>query len=165
MSIDGRFIDQARRDLATLLALHPELEEDEILRMDMVEGETGAMEMLDELIKVEREARTLQDAVAAEMERLNKRLQRFCDRQSLVRKYMMQLMEAANLRKVERPAATVSISAGRPRVIVTDENLLPEWAWRIKREPDKVKIGKMLTETSEVSGATLSNPEPQLRIA
>jgi hypothetical protein len=49
MSLDGRFVEQARRDLTALLAAHPELEEDEALRMDMAEGQTNAMEMLDEL--------------------------------------------------------------------------------------------------------------------
>jgi hypothetical protein len=116
--VDGRFIDQARRDLTALLAAHPELEKDEVLRLDMAEGQTNAMEMLDELIRVERDARALQDVIAEEMDRLNKRLRRFVDRQRLVRKYMMQLMEAAGLKKVERPAATVSIAAGRPKVIL-----------------------------------------------
>jgi hypothetical protein len=40
--VDARFVDQARRDLASLLSLHPELEEDDVLRQDMIEAETGA---------------------------------------------------------------------------------------------------------------------------
>jgi phage host-nuclease inhibitor protein Gam len=166
MSLDGRFVEQARRDLTALLAAHPELEEDEVLRMDMAEGQTNAMEMLDELIRVERDARSLQDAIADEMDRLNKRLQRFVDRQRLVRKYMMQLMDAAGLKKVERPAATVSIAAGRPKVVITDETLLGEKFVRIKREPNKEAILKaLLSHENGVFGATLSNSEPTIRIS
>jgi hypothetical protein len=165
MSLDGRFVEQARRDLTALLAAHPELEEDEVLRMDMAEGQTNAMEMLDELIRVERDARSLQDAIADEMDRMNKRLQRFVDRQRLVRKYMMQLMDAAGLKKVERPAATISIAAGRPKVVITNESLIYEDFIRIKREPDKDKIAKALKGGEIIPGTTLSNAEPQLRIS
>jgi hypothetical protein len=164
--VDGRFIDQARRDLTALLAAHPELEEDEVLRLDMAEGQTNAMEMLDELIRVERDARALQNVIAEEMDRLNKRLRRFVDRQNLVRKYMMQLMEAAGLKKVERPAATVSIAAGRPKVILLDAEQLPNRFVRIKREPNREEILKVLKEYGQnVPGATLSNAEPVLRIS
>ena len=165
MQVDGRFVDQARRDLETLLAVHPELEEDDVLRLDMIEGETTALDMLDKLIGAEREAKGLQECVASEMDRLNKRMQRFADRQRLLRKYMMQLMEAANLRKVERPAATVSIANGRPKVVIIDESLIPPAYIRTKTEVDKESIGKTLKAMGEVPGATLSNPEPQLRIS
>jgi hypothetical protein len=165
MSLDGRFVEQARRDLTALLAAHPELEEDYVLRVGMFEGETNAMEMLDELIRVERDARSLQDAIADEMDRLNKRLQRFVDRQRLVRKYMMQLMEAASLKKVERPAATVSIAAGRPKVVITDESQISDRFFRIKREPQKDLIASALKAGALIQGATLSNSEPVLRIS
>jgi hypothetical protein len=59
--VDVRFVDQARRDLASLLSLHPELEEDDVLRQDMIEGETGALELIDKLIEAEREAKFLID--------------------------------------------------------------------------------------------------------
>jgi hypothetical protein len=165
MSLDDRFVEQARRDLTALLAAHPELEEDEALRMDMAEGQTNAMEMLDELIRVEREAKAVQDAIADELDRLNKRLQRFVDRQRLVRKYMMQLMDAAGLKKVERPTATVSIAAGRPKVVIIDESILAEDYLRIKQEPNKELIADALKAGRIVKGATLSNSEPTIRIS
>jgi phage host-nuclease inhibitor protein Gam len=148
-----------------LLAAHPELEEDEVLRLDMAEGQTNAIEMLDELIRVEREAMALQAAIADEMHQLNKRLQRFVDRQRLVRKYMMQLMEAAGLKKVERPAATVSIAAGRQKVVITDEQMIDAVFFRYKKEINKEAIGQAIKSGANVPGATLSNAEPVLRIS
>jgi hypothetical protein len=164
--VDARFVDQARRDLTALLVTHPELEFDDVLCMDMIEGATNALDLLDELIRAEQDARILEERIDVEVGRLKKRQERFFHRRQLVRKYIMQIMEAANLRKVERPAATVSIGAGRPRVIVTDAQSLPDQYVRIKREPDKEALRRSLMLLEEpIPGATLSNPEPVLRIS
>ena len=163
--LDYRFVEQVRRDLAALLADNPELEEDDVLRLDMVEGETNAMELLDQLIQAERDARTLGEAIDLEIARLNKRFTRFENRRMAIRKLMMQLMEAANLKKAERPAATVSIAAGRPKVLITDESAIPPAFTRTKVEIDKESIAKTLKAMGEVPGATLSNAEPTLRIS
>jgi hypothetical protein len=165
--VDARFVDQARRDLASLLSLHPELEEDDVLRQDMIEAETGAIELIDKLIEAEREAKAFHNAIAAELDRLDKRRDRFVERQFAIRKYMMQLMDSAGLKKVERPAATVSIAAGRPKVVITDEEdlfLSPKYV-RVKREPNKEAIADDLKKGWQVPGATLSNAEPVLRIS
>jgi hypothetical protein len=163
--VDARFVDQARRDLASLLSLHPELEEDDVLRQDMIEAETGALELIDKLVEAEREAKALGEGLDAAMARLEKRGDRFARRQIVLRKYIMQIMEAANLRKVERPAATVAITPGRQKVVITDDNALPEDCVRIKREPDKIRIASHLNRGDYIPGATLSNPEPVLRIS
>jgi hypothetical protein len=163
--VDVRFVDQARRDLASLLSLHPDLEEDDVLRQDSIEAETNALELIDKLIEAEREAKFLSEGVAESIEHFQRRRERFDERRTALRKYIMQIMESANLKKVERPAATVSIAAGRPKVVITDESLLPDFAWRIKREPDKEHIALHLKRDGIVPGAAMSNPEPTLRIS
>jgi hypothetical protein len=163
--VDARFVDQARRDLAALLTAHPELEFDDVLCTDMIEGATDALELLDELIRAEQDSRILAERINVEVERLEKRQERFSHRRQLIRKYMMQLMDSAGLKKVERPAATVSIAAGRQKVVITDDNALPEDCVRIKREPDKTRIASHLHRGDYIPGATLSNPEPVLRIS
>jgi DNA repair ATPase RecN len=163
--VDARFVDQARRDLTALLAAHPELEFDDVLCTDMIEGATNALELLDELIRAEQDARILAERIDVEVERLQKRQARFSHRCQLIRKYMMQLMDSAGLKKVERPAATISIAAGRSKVVITDEDALPEDCMRIKREPDKTRIASHLHRGDYIPGATLSNSEPVLRIS
>lgn len=165
MQVDGRFVEQARRDLTALLAAHPELEEDDVLHVDMIEGNTKAFELLDELIRVERSAKILSEATEAEIERLKIRQGRFESRRAILRKYMMQLMEAAGLKKAERPAATVSIAAGRPKVVITEPAELPTDYLRIKTEPNKEAIAEALKAGKYITGATLSNAEPVLRIS
>jgi hypothetical protein len=165
MSLDVRFVEQARRDLTALLATYPDLEQDDVLRLDMIEGETNALELIDLLIAAEREALSLEEAVKILQDRLAIRQARFANRRGAIRKYLMQLMEAARLKKVERPAATVSIAAGRPKVVITDESLIYEDFVRITREPDKDKIAKALKGGEIIPGATLSNSEQVLRIS
>jgi hypothetical protein len=166
MSLDVRFVEQARRDLTALLAAHPELEQDDVLRLDMIEGETNALDLIDLLIAAEREALSLEEAVRTLQERLAIRQARFANRRGALRKFLMQLMEAAGLKKVERPAATVSIAAGRQKVVITNEQLLPDQYVRVKREPDKEALRRSLMLLEEdIPGATLSNAEPVLRIS
>jgi hypothetical protein len=166
MSLDVRFVEQARRDLTALLAAYPDLEQDDVLRLDMIEGETNALDLIDLLIAAEREALSLEEAVKILQERLAIRQARFANRRGAIRKYLMQLMEAAGLKKVERPAATVSIAAGRPKVVITDENELPDYFVRIKKEPNKDAIAKAFKEgRKNIPGAALSNAEPVLRIS
>jgi hypothetical protein len=113
--VDARFVDQARRDLTALLAAHPELEFDDVLCTDMIEGATNALELLDEA----NPGRSKTPCFLAEalMLRLNasKSAKRAFPSLPLLRKYMMQLMDSAGLKKVERPAATISIAAGRSK--------------------------------------------------
>jgi hypothetical protein len=165
MPLDARFVDQARRDLASLLSLHPELEEDDVLRQDMIEAETGALELIDKLVETERQSKYLIEGIGEAIHHFQRRRERFEARRAALRKYIMQIMESANLKKVERPAATVSISAGRQKVVITDEDALPEDCVRIKREPDKTRIGSLLHRGGYVPGAALSNAEQVLRIS
>jgi hypothetical protein len=163
--VDARFVDQARRGLASLLSLHPELEEDDVLRQDSIEAETGALELIDKLIEAEQDAKSLAVGIGTRMDHLAERKTRFENRRVALRKYIMQIMEAANLKKVERPAATVSISAGRPKVVIINEDDLPDYCVRVKREPAKAVIKDLLSGGHVVNGAILSNPEPVLKIS
>jgi hypothetical protein len=163
--VDVRFVDQARRDLASLLSLHPELAEDDVLRQDMIEAETGALELIDKLVEAEQSAKCLAVAIGTQMDHLAERKTRFENRRLSIRQYIKQIMEAANLPKVERPAATVSIVPGRPKVVIIDESLIPPAYHRIKTEIDKAAIATTLKALRDVPGATLSNPEPTLRIS
>lgn len=162
---DMRFIDIARRELQSLLTAHPELSEDDVLRADMVEAETGALELLDNLISAEREACAMMDGTSHEIQRLQRRFERFESRKINLRKYMLQIMEAAGMKKVERPAATVSIAAGRPKVIITDESQIPDYCIRFKREISKEAVAQVLKSGKDMRGAILSNAEPVLRIS
>jgi hypothetical protein len=81
-----------------------------------------------------------------------------------MRNLMLRLLQAAHLKKLEMPEATLSVRLGVPRVVIVDETEIPDEFCRIKKEPDKTKIKAALSEFKPVPGATLSNAEDGLTV-
>lgn len=147
-----------------LLAMYPELAEDEILLVDMLEGSTDLVEFVRMLERRRQEAAALTEAVAMNIDALGARRQRFERREQGIRDLMFKMLQLSHLKKLEMPEATVSVRAGVPKVLVTDEAALPDEYCRIKREPDRAKIKQALSEFKPVPGATLSNAEDTFAI-
>jgi len=53
---------------------------------------------------------------------------------------LAQYMTENTVKRIEMEPVTVSLVRGRERVIIEDEDALPDAYWRVKREPDKAKI-------------------------
>ena len=157
-------IERARAEIRLLLANNPELDHDEVLRIDMLDGETSLNDVIDILLRKIKEAQSLSNAIADEMGLLHDRQTRFEMRALKLRQSIFNLMTDAGLTKIERPRGTVSIAQGRPKVIITDENALPDDFVRIKKEPDKKRIETYLKTGQNVPVAMFSNSEPYLRI-
>jgi hypothetical protein len=157
-------LDQIRQEISNLLLVYPELAEDEILRADMVEGQTKAHDFLRTLEDKRRETRILILGMKAIVDELRERVARIERREEGLRGAMRKVLETANLKKVELPGATLTLRLGPPHVIITDEAVLPEYYWRVKREPNKTLIGAALKAGTTVLGAHLSNAEPVLTI-
>lgn len=157
-------VAEVKAQIGQLLLAYPELAEDEILRADMLEGETDLHAVLRELEQTRQTAATTETALKLYVEELRSRASRFERREQAMRALIFQLMQAAELLKVELPEATLSIRSGTAKTIITDEDRLPNEFVRIKREPDKIKIKAALSNGQTVPGATLSNVEPVLSI-
>lgn len=155
---------QIRQHIDFLLAAYPELGEDDVLRADMIEGETMAFEFMSKMVRRIGESKALADGIELYVKDLRERAARIERRVDGIRALIFKVMEVANLKKAELSEATLSIRAGQPRVILTDETLLTDNYVRIKREPDKTKIKEMLLRGADVAGACLSNSEPSLSI-
>ena len=153
-----------RHQVDGLLAAYPELVEDEVLRLDMIEGSTDLVEFVRRSERQRQDASALTEAIAMNVDALRARAARFERREQAIRDLMFRMLELAHLKKLEMPEATVSVRVGVPKVIVTDEAALPDEFCRIKREPDKGKIKAALAELKPVPGATLSNAEDTLAI-
>lgn len=74
-------------------------------------------------------------------------------------------LDAAGQTKWKSPEFTVSITPGRPGVVITDPAAIPDDFVRIKREPDKTAIGAAIASGNAVPGAELQNSMPSLRIS
>lgn len=156
--------EQVRQQITALLVNNPELNEDEILRADMIEGETEAFEFLRALEAKRREACTLAAGIASTRAELDARLARMERREQSIRALLFKIMSAADLRKAELPEATLSVRNGTPKVIITDESALPQSYLRTKIEPDKSLISAALKSGQHVTGAILSNAEDTISI-
>lgn len=153
-----------RMQIEQLLHDYPELAEDDAAIELALESETDAVEFLRSLERVRRQAVALARANELIVDDLKERIARFERRDEALRRLMFQILQAANLRKMELPEATLSIRAGVPKVIVTDETAIPETFIRIKREPDISGIKATLKDGIPVPGATLSNADDILAI-
>ena len=161
MKLDAQAIQQ---QIANLLLQYSELNDDEVLRADMVEGSTDAHEFLRLVERKRQEAAVMAGALASNIAEMELRQGRFERREKAMRELAFKVMEAADLRKVELPECTMSIVTGKPKVLIFDVTELPEDYFRIKKEPDKTKIKSYLDAGQEVPGAGLSNAEPHLTI-
>ena len=157
---------ELQQQIANLYLQFPELKgDDEILRIDMLEGATSFKELLSVIADAKGEAEELFDGAAIRLENLTKRKGRFVMRAEFLRAMMMKIMQSAGVKKLELPEVTLSVKAGPQRIIGDpDPNLLPDELCRIKREPDRPKIRAALLAGQEVPGLVLSNAEPVLAV-
>jgi hypothetical protein len=162
-SLDPTFVKQ---QIANLKLIHPEIwdDEDGVLLVDMLTAETGVCELLNVVEDKRQNATAMAAGIASRIAELELRLDRYERREEAMRALEFKLMQAAEVKKLELPIATLSIRNGTQKVIVTDDKLLPDVLCRIKREPDKTRIKEMLMGGQTVRGCELSNAEPTIAI-
>lgn len=111
---------------------------------------------------IEQEAHA--EALGALIKQMQSRKARLEMAAQRARDAVFSAMQAAELPRIVAPDMTVSIGKGRPKVIVTDAELIPERFRRVKTEPNLTLIYAAASEGREVPGATLSNPIPTLMV-
>ena len=149
-------IDMLKRTIELLLERYPELKEDEELKADMLEGATDFNETMEKLLRRTQDNIYLSKACQEAERDINDRRKRFDKRIEFGRELMKRLMEAADVRKLEFPTATLSLMNTAPQVVVLNEYEIPDDFMRIKKEPNKILLKEVL-EKMDVPGVTLSN--------
>lgn len=117
-----------RQQIANLKLLCPEAweEGDEQLLTDMLAAETELNEFLAILEDQRQEAAYMAGAIEERVIELETRQKRLMDREVARRHLMQKLLEAADMRKVELPVATLSLRAVAPSVVIECEDDLPD---------------------------------------
>lgn len=161
MHLDAKQVEQ---EIDALLAGFPELAEDEDLRADILEGETGLHEVLSRIVQRAQEAADMASAINARRQALSARESGCKRREEAMRKLAHRLMDRARVRKVTLPEATLSVRAVPPGVQIFDEDVLPDKWWRVKREIDTAKLKDALKGGASIPGACLSNSSETLSI-
>lgn len=144
-----------RQQIAQLRLKYPELEEDpEALELSL-ESETDAVALLDQLIAREAETNSLITGLDIHIAEMKQRSNRLADRQAALRELMFSIMQAAGLPKVERPTATLSIRKGSMKVIVPDDEAVPDRFCEFKRSVSKTKLKEALEAGETLNYAVL----------
>lgn len=144
------------QQITSLLLEYPDLQDDEVLRADMVEGSTELVEFLRRLERARRETEANFEALELVIKDYKLRKYRLVKREEAMRSLAMKLLTAADVEKLLLPEATYSLRNVPPSVVITDESALPDAACKFRREPDKTAIKQML-EIGSVNGASLTN--------
>jgi hypothetical protein len=149
-----------------LEAIDPALLEDERLFADFLESEgSGALDVVDRLIRTAIEAEDFAAQAHVRATEIAEREARYKRRNKALRDTAFALMQALELRKIERPDFSASIAlGGQPSVVVTEPEEIPEQFQRVVRTPDKAAIRLAIGNGETVPGAMLANPALSLRI-
>lgn len=151
------------RDIALELA---EYRDDEELFLDTIDGETDMLDFVDALLIERTHAEALAEAIKAQEARLKARRERIMNRAEAAKRGILAMMQAADIKKLERSLATVSRRAGSVSVQITDEEDLPTQllTQKITYAPDKAAIKAQLEAGETVPGAILRRGDETLTI-
>ena len=153
-------IAEVTRQIDRLIADYPELLEDEALREDMISGSTNLDQVVSRALDHALEAEAMAEAIKARMGFMGDRKARYDRRAEAMRSLILGVMKSANLPKIALPEASISISAGRDSVVITDETALPTQLGTTKWSPDKKAIAEQIKAGVDVPGADIqTGPE------
>lgn len=139
------------------------LDGDDALLIDTIEGETSLFEVIDKLLARMAENRAMVAGTEIATSDLADRKARFEKRVEADRTLIEQAMMVAELQKIERPTATLSLSARAPRAIVDTEADIPAEFFKSPAPAlDKKALTEALKSGRDVPGACLSNAAPSL---
>ncbi len=157
--------DQTRIQVADLLRRYPELQDDEVLKADMLEGASNLNEVLEQLSAAMRDTDTMMEAQTQRIKDIQERRARYEARYESLREMIFDLMQTAELRKVELSEATLSIRSGSQSVMVTDQELIPLKFLKVAPPTvDKAALRDALKAGEQIAGASLSNGAPSLAV-
>jgi Siphovirus Gp157 len=106
------------------------------------------------------------DAAAADaiMDDLKTRRDRFRRAEEIYRATIINAMEAVGITKFPTPQFSLTVSAGKPKVLITEETLIPDDLMIWTKTPSKSAVKQALETYGDVPGAVMSQAPPTLTI-
>ena len=144
-------------------AQDPELDEQTLT--DTVEGLTDLHEILAAIVRAALADEALAAGLKGRIAEMQERLERLQERATKRRQVVKDTMVELDLKKLTAPDFSVSVRPGMPALLVIDEAAVPSIYWE-PREPrlDRQGLLAELKQGAEITGVTLSNPEPVLSV-
>jgi hypothetical protein len=152
------------QQVQALMLEHPDLVNDEDLKADMLLGSTDFYEVIEKIHTNIMHNSALLHGLIDIMDNLNRRREVLRNRVDFQRALIKRLMEVADQKSIDIPAAKISLGKSPAKVVITDEAAIPDEFIRIKRDPNKTAIKEALVGGQDVPGATLSNGGTSLTI-
>lgn len=162
-----RVVGDAMRTLETLRTEHGQvIENDDELLAALAEENVDIPRVLTLLFRGAAEAASLADAAKSRIADQKQRMERFGRDEQSKRDLAQQVMEAVGLKSFKCAEATSGLSVGPAKVIITNEDALPDHlvTVTVTRAPNKAAIGFLLKQGREVDGAMLSNATTVLTV-
>jgi Siphovirus Gp157 len=138
--------------------------DDSQLLADMIEGETDLGRMIERCAEELAAVEGMREGIQAAINRMQDRQERYELQAEKLRAAIRNAMEVAELKKLKTPAATLSIKANPPAVVIVDEELIPKSFVVVSYRIDKLSIKNALKEGFDVPGASLSNQPDSLSV-
>jgi hypothetical protein len=150
--------DEAEAARALLASIRTVIGDDAEAAADAIEGETNLLEAVDAGLDRLAEIEVLRDSIDALVATYKERSSRLDNQSEQIRAALCIAMGAAGVKKLERPAGTLSLRAVPPKAIITSEADLPS-RFFVDQAPklDKKSVLEALKAGEKVNGAELSN--------
>jgi Siphovirus Gp157 len=138
---------------------------DEETLADTVEGLTNLNDIVVAIIRSALTDEALAIGLKGRIAEMQERLERLQDRASKRRQIAKDVMVDLDIKKITAPDFTVSIRPGMPSLLVLDEAAVPSIYWQpVAPRLDRQGLLSELKEGADITGVTLSNPEPVLSV-
>lgn len=175
-------VSDAMRTLEMLRSEHGQvIDTDDELLAALAEENVPVKHLLTLLVRSSMDDKAMGEAMESRIADMRQRRERFARAEQTKRAVIQQVMEAVGLKSVREAEFTLSLSAGKPKVIVTNPELLPDHCVTITvtRTPDKAATKAAIEDRlavirlkheageeppPELEGAMLSNATTVLRI-
>ncbi|MGB7693132.1 MAG: siphovirus Gp157 family protein [Pseudolabrys sp.] len=138
---------------------------DEQTLADTVEGLTDLHEIVAAIVRSALTDEALATGLKGRIAEMQDRLDRLQDRASKRRHIAKDVMTELDIKKITAPDFSVSIRPGMPALLVLDESAVPSLYW----QPSAPRLNRQgllseLKNGADITGVTLSNPEPVLSV-
>lgn len=133
-------------------------EGDEEFIRDTLEGETDLEGLVRSLLASIGEDEAHEAGLKTYIDEMKARKDRFGKRADAKRALIANALEIAGQKKIETDIATVTLSAVRPKAVITEEAEIPSGFWKAQAPKlDLAGLTAALREGNEIPGVTLGN--------
>lgn len=133
-----------------LLATWPELADDSGTLLDSLSGLDNFEEQVVAIMRQVAEREVYAKALGELMAGMHERKQRLENGAKWLRAAVLHAMQEAGVPKIRAADMSLSVSPGKPRLVILDETAVPDTLCRVERKPDRKAIGDYLAERPNV---------------